>query len=296
MHRNSPLAVYQPRLLMKPELDRFIWYTYNFTTEYVELYTLIMSGVNQPVLPKIEHQPTRLFSLSFETLVNTECVPAAKEPMSFKSLEAFYLKHGMFGRFILPHPVYGELMVRFNKPLSVPKSRANGNGTVESFTLEMVEVLSQPYVFHPLEKQLNFGPSFPLKYYNVEVEYPIDASVIALGGSHQMVFKDGQKRLRIFKLSFPIMQYIKSCSGLSFADHHGVNCLLLEAFYIKHRLFEPFILDYSGEKIPVVFKNPLKIPQVTGNTGCISGLEIELMENPYPDFSGVLPPPVDPPP
>ena len=282
MDNFSPLGSYSQRLSGRTDLDRFVWCAHNYSTQYVELYTRVSNSTSQGVVNRGEHQPTRLFTLSFETLINSESLNRSRTSgLSFKTLEEFYYKHGMHSQFIYCHPVYGDLVVRFNKPLATPKSRGRGKGSVEPFTLEFIEVLSSPYVLHPLEKTLNFGRSFPFTGYNVEVINPEDANVVALGGSHQMVFRDRQKIIRKFRLNFSVLQYHITRNGLSFYKGASYNCLLLEAFYLRYRLDIPFLLDYAGEKIPVVFSEPLKIPQPTGNTGCILGLELELVENPH---------------
>lgn len=270
-----------PRLLNRSDLKRFIWCAHNYSTRYIELYNRIDNGVSQGTIPRTEHQPTRLFTLHFETLLNSDNRNNQNQSLSFNCLLEFYLEHGMHSEFIYCHPVYGEVLTRFNKALATPKSRANGLGWVEPFTIELIEVLSSPFVLHPMEKTLNYGRLFPFIGYNVEVEVPENANRVALGGSHQMVFRDRQKMLRTFKLNFSLLQYLETLEGISFHRSYGNNCLLLEAFYVKHRLEYPFIFEYLGEEIPVVFKEPLKIPIPTGNTGCILGLELELVENPY---------------
>lgn len=55
-------------------------------------------------------------------------------------LEDFYLRHKMWKKFIYPHPIYGDLAVRFSRPLILPKGYTDGNGTVEPFELEFIEV------------------------------------------------------------------------------------------------------------------------------------------------------------
>lgn len=56
------------------------------------------------------------------------------------ALEDFYLRNKLYKKFMYPHPIYGSLEVRFNKPLILPKGVHNGGGVIESFELEFVEV------------------------------------------------------------------------------------------------------------------------------------------------------------
>lgn len=55
-------------------------------------------------------------------------------------LEDFYFNHRTWKKFIYPHPLYGDLAVRFNKPLSLPKGVINGGGIIESFEVRFLEV------------------------------------------------------------------------------------------------------------------------------------------------------------
>ena len=56
------------------------------------------------------------------------------------ALEDFYLNNKLYKKFTYPHPIYGSLEVRFNKPLVLPKGVHGGNGTLEAFELEFIEV------------------------------------------------------------------------------------------------------------------------------------------------------------
>lgn len=55
-------------------------------------------------------------------------------------LDAFYNFHKLHKKFIFNHPIYGEIAVRFNKPLVLPKGNTNGSGSIEPFELEFLEV------------------------------------------------------------------------------------------------------------------------------------------------------------
>jgi hypothetical protein len=67
-------------------------------------------------------------------------VTGVQPKINVARLEEFYQKHRLFEKFILPIPGKGLLTVRFSKPLKY-RVAENGNGTVESFELE---VLTQP--------------------------------------------------------------------------------------------------------------------------------------------------------
>lgn len=55
-------------------------------------------------------------------------------------LENFYKEHRLYEKFIYPHPVEGNLTVRFDRPLQY-KIIENGNGQVEPF---QIRLLTQP--------------------------------------------------------------------------------------------------------------------------------------------------------
>ncbi|MGO4302261.1 hypothetical protein [Cupriavidus sp. RAF12] len=86
----------------------------------------------------------RTFTLNFESMAYfldgdgkvSELIDPEK---NLYALELFYQRHRLHKTFIYPHPVHGELAVKFNKPLQVPQGRKGGGGWVESFSVELVE-------------------------------------------------------------------------------------------------------------------------------------------------------------
>lgn len=58
---------------------------------------------------------------------------------NFYALELFYQAHKMWKSFLYLHPQYGELTVRFNKPLTTPKVLPNKPGVLDGFSLEFLE-------------------------------------------------------------------------------------------------------------------------------------------------------------
>lgn len=55
------------------------------------------------------------------------------------ALEAFYNRHKLHKPFIYPHPVYGNIEVRFMDPLKIPEGIVGGNGALEDFNLTLIE-------------------------------------------------------------------------------------------------------------------------------------------------------------
>lgn len=54
-------------------------------------------------------------------------------------LEAFYNTHKLHVTFDLPHPIYGTVKVKFNRPLEIPEGIQGGNGVLDPFTVELIE-------------------------------------------------------------------------------------------------------------------------------------------------------------
>jgi hypothetical protein len=54
-------------------------------------------------------------------------------------LWAFYQQYGMHKTFQYPHPWFGVVNVRFNKPLEIPKGKPDGYGWSEAFSVEFME-------------------------------------------------------------------------------------------------------------------------------------------------------------
>jgi phage-related protein len=54
-------------------------------------------------------------------------------------LREFYRAHGLWRRFILPHPVFGDTVVRFSKAPKWPYGLPGGQGWTEPLTLTLIE-------------------------------------------------------------------------------------------------------------------------------------------------------------
>ncbi|WCD44160.1 hypothetical protein Lumi_021 [Xylophilus phage Lumi] len=85
----------------------------------------------------------RLFTLSFQAMqyFGTDGNPnkAIKPQINMAVLDDFYLAHELWSDFIYPHPVYGNVVVKFNKPLEIPEGLPGGNGVTKSFSIELME-------------------------------------------------------------------------------------------------------------------------------------------------------------
>lgn len=81
----------------------------------------------------------------FETITNpgqpteTRTVNNTKEPLrNMQRIIEFYERHGLYKKFVYPHPRRGNLVVRFQKPLEVPEVERDMMGKTESFKIEMI--------------------------------------------------------------------------------------------------------------------------------------------------------------
>lgn len=277
------------RVINDSPLERFIWENYNFGTKYVEPFThaSISGEGTQTFIPDRTGKPVRVFSLDFPLLFLREEAELKtsglyyRPELDFNSLKNFYIRHKSYRPFILPHPVYGDVVVRFAKTLSLPKKIQGGAGVVQGFTLELQEVVTTDYTFQKGEDYSGDFP-FPLEYYDVEIEYPDNTSNIPLGNNYTMSFVSTAKDIRTIKVSCPGLLYcFDSNENLVLSWCVERNMGVLEIFYLKHRLNKTFVFNYLGEDITVRFKEPLSIPKVEGNTGIISELELTFVETLY---------------
>ncbi len=54
-------------------------------------------------------------------------------------LDAFYNRHRTWATFVYPHPVYGNLPCKFNKPLKIPAGILGGDGAVKDIEINLIE-------------------------------------------------------------------------------------------------------------------------------------------------------------
>ena len=145
----------QRRVIEDSPLERFIWENFNFGTKYVEPFVHTSSGPSgtQTFVPYNAKKPVRNFSLDFPLLHLQEPNHAGttglvyRPELDFTTLKEFYIRHKSHKPFIFFHPVYGDIVVRFAKPLAMPKKISGGMGLVQGLTLELEEVVTTDYTF-----------------------------------------------------------------------------------------------------------------------------------------------------
>jgi hypothetical protein len=68
-------------------------------------------------------------------------VDATVDPQTnARALEIFYETHRLHGEFWFPRPGYGNVRVRFSKPLQMPQPEGN-KGVIPAFEIELMEVV-----------------------------------------------------------------------------------------------------------------------------------------------------------
>lgn len=88
---------------------------------------------------------SRIFTLHFATMKffeNESTLTSLQEQISAGHLEDFYARHELHKDFLYQHYRHGSLIVRFQKPLEVPKPFVQGDGAIRAFQIVLIE---QPY-------------------------------------------------------------------------------------------------------------------------------------------------------
>jgi len=109
-------------------------------------------------------------------------------------------------------------------------------------------------------------------------------SRIELKGGFRFSNEPSEPILRLFSLTFPAMVYKSLPNGdpdaLGTIDANN-NIMALWEFYKTHGTWKSFIYPHPvfGNVI-VRFDTPFTIPQVTGNRGLVSNVEVKFREHP----------------
>lgn len=125
-------------------METFTWVNHTFSTEYPESGFKLQLGNSYEYAEGPTSPDQRVITLSFPLLkyfTNAAgALSATIQPtLNMLALENFYVVHKMWKTFIYPHPVHGNLNVRFRKPLKVPAGLPDGGGAVGSFSVELIE-------------------------------------------------------------------------------------------------------------------------------------------------------------
>lgn len=118
------------------------------STEYPESSIRVRFGRSYQFASKPNAPPERIFKLRFPTMKyyttivdDVEVLDTVTNPqINLRVLEQFYQDVELYGTFTYPHPVHGNLTVRFSKPLIIPEGQPGGNGASQEFDVELIEV------------------------------------------------------------------------------------------------------------------------------------------------------------
>lgn len=118
---------------------------HTFRTEYPESGNRVQLGGNYVFSAPPNGPDLRRFTLKFETmfyyLYSNGTIDAMKNPQyNMAVLEAFYNHHKLHKSFLYPHPVYGNIEVKFMSPLKIPEGIKGGNGALTDFEIELIEI------------------------------------------------------------------------------------------------------------------------------------------------------------
>lgn len=118
---------------------------HKFRTEYPESGNRVQLGGNYVFSAPPNGPDLRKIILSFPTMryymgPGNVLDITSNPKINMGKLEKFYNDHKLHKSFIYPHPVYGNLEVKFFSPLKIPEGITNGHGAVGDFEIELLEI------------------------------------------------------------------------------------------------------------------------------------------------------------
>jgi hypothetical protein len=128
-------------------MDTFLWNRHKVETLYPDSTVRAQFGNSYQFAAPPDSPDQRIFKLyftGFKYFVQSDGVSVDLTTSEYinnvGALEVFYQSKRLYGTFIYPHPAIGNVTVRFSKPLQIPKGVASGNGLVEDFIVELIEL------------------------------------------------------------------------------------------------------------------------------------------------------------
>jgi hypothetical protein len=134
----------------------FMWDRHKVETQYPESSIRVQFGNSYQFAAPPDSPDQRIFKLDFtgfkyymtQSMVMVSGSPVYTQTVDLTTnqyinnvgaLEAFYQAQRLYNKFTYNHPSAGSVVVRFSKPLLVPKGTPGGNGVVEDFQILLVE-------------------------------------------------------------------------------------------------------------------------------------------------------------
>jgi phage-related protein len=116
-------------------------------TKYPDSSVRMQFGGGYEFAAKPQGPDQRTFVLNFTGMryitASNGTIDLTSDPKkNYGKLEKFYQDHRTYKPFLYNHPVFGQLTVRFGRPLDGPKGTPGGFGVLEPFEIELRE---QPY-------------------------------------------------------------------------------------------------------------------------------------------------------
>lgn len=92
-----------------------------------------------PVAPDQRIFKLRFALLKYFTAAGGGIDTLVQPQLNMGRLEAFYNVHKMNATFTYPHPIYGNVLCRFNQPLKIPDGLTSGDGSILNVEVEFME-------------------------------------------------------------------------------------------------------------------------------------------------------------
>lgn len=120
---------------------------YSYTTRFNENVEQVKFGngytfASQPSGPPQRSFKLRMSGMSWHRLESGGIDVYRNRATNVGRLEEFYREVECWKPFIWQHPIYGNMLVRFLRPLDIPYQIPGGGGVVEPFEIEFIEVTS----------------------------------------------------------------------------------------------------------------------------------------------------------
>lgn len=127
----------------------FIWMYHRVSTVYPDASIKVQFGNSYSFTAPPSAPDQRRFILKYAALKyftdECDCIDLLTNPIiNLGALEAFYNQVKTYSTFIYKHAIYGELPVRFNRPLTIPEGEVGGQGVHFNIEVELIEVPGIP--------------------------------------------------------------------------------------------------------------------------------------------------------
>jgi len=117
---------------------------FTYSTKYPESGTRVQLGRSYQFDTPPEAPDQRIFVLNLQGMkyfldISNDIDRVYDPTRNLAFLEDFYNTHKRATAFTLEHPVYGDVVCKFNRPLEIPEGIQGGDGQVPSFEMELIE-------------------------------------------------------------------------------------------------------------------------------------------------------------